>query len=91
MEALANLLVATVDLFEAEGRTLRRQLMRLALAVSLIAIASLLVLFGFGFLLYGLFQFLAEQLSAPLAAVLFGFVALGLAGAFTWTARRITR
>ncbi|HRK31420.1 MAG TPA: hypothetical protein PLD59_10100, partial [Tepidisphaeraceae bacterium] len=77
MEALAHLLVATVDLFEAEGRTLRRQLMRLALAISLIVVAALLVLFGLGFVLYGLFQFLAQQMSEHWAAVLFGVVTLG--------------
>jgi len=91
VEALAHLLVATVDLFEAEGRTLRRQLMRLALAISLIVVAALLVLFGLGFVLYGLFSFLGPQMSEHWAAVLFGVVTLGLAGGFAWTARRLTR
>jgi hypothetical protein len=89
MEALANLVVATADLMEAEGRSLRRHLIRLGTAAALIFIAALLGLFGIGFLLYGLFWLLAEQMSGPAAAACFGLVALGLAGGIAWTARRI--
>lgn len=89
MEALAKMLVATVDLFEAEGRTLRRHLIRLTTAVTLILVAALLALFGVGFLLYGLFWLLAEQMSSPAASACFGVVTLGLAGGIAWTVRRI--
>lgn len=89
MEALANMLVATADLMEAEGRSLRRHLVRLGAAATVILVAGLLGLFGIGFLLYGLFWLLAEQMSGPAAASCFGLVALSLAGGLAWTARRI--
>lgn len=89
MESLANLVVAAADLMEAEGRSLRRQLTRLGTAATLLIVAALLGMFGIGFLLYGLFWLLAEQMSNPAAAACFGLVALGLAGGIAWTARKI--
>lgn len=89
MEALANLVIATADLVEAEGRTFRRQAVRLAIAAAMILVAALLALFGIGFLLYGLFWLLAEQMSSPAASACFGIVALAMAGGVAWTARRM--
>lgn len=89
MEALANLFIATADLVEAEGRSLRRQMVRLATAAAMILVAALLALFGFGFLLYGLFWLLAEQMSGPAAAACFGLVAVGLSGGIAWIARQM--
>lgn len=89
MEALANLVIAAADLVEAEGRTLRRQMVRLATAATMILVAALLALLGLGFLLYGLFWLLAEQMSSPAAAACFGIAALAAAGGIAWSARRI--
>jgi hypothetical protein len=89
MEALANMMVATVDLMEAEGRSLRRHLIRIGLAAALLFVAALLGLLGIGFLLYGLFWLLAEQMSNPGAAAALGLVALALAGGVVWTVHRL--
>ena len=91
MEALANMMIATAELMEAEGRSLRRHLIRLGTAIALLCVAAFLGLLGIGFLLYGLFWLLAEQMSNPSAAACFGVVAVGLAGGVAWTARRMIR
>ena len=90
MEALADVMLATVDLVEAEGRALRRTCYRLAIAGLLLLVALLLVLAGLGFLLFALFWVAAAHMSVPWAAALFGGVALALAGGIGWTARRLT-
>ncbi len=89
MEALADMMVATADLVEAEGRALRRGMLHVAIAVLLVVVAAMLALLGFGFLLYGLFWLLATKMSVPAAAAVFGAVSLILAGAFSWIARRM--
>ncbi|MBC7783550.1 MAG: hypothetical protein H7144_06900 [Burkholderiales bacterium] len=89
MEAIANLIIATAGLVEAEGRAFRRHLIRLTVAAVLVLSASLIGLFGIGFLLYGFFLFLAEHVSQPAAAVMFGIAALLIAGGTTWIARRL--
>lgn len=89
MESIANMLVATVNLVEAEGRTLRRQLVRLGIATAMILCAAALAIIGVGFLLYGLQRVLAEAVSAPVAAAVFGGVALALAGGLLWTVRKL--
>lgn len=91
MEALANLMVATAELVEAEGRSLRRHLLRLSISAALVMVAALVALFGIGFLLYGLFWLMAEQMSGPATAAIFGMVAVGLAGGIAWIARQMIR
>lgn len=90
MEALGNLVVATADLLEAEGRTLRKTMVKFFVALSLVVAASLLGLLGFGFLLYGLFALLARIISVPAAAAIFGVAALAIAGLFSWIAKDLT-
>jgi hypothetical protein len=91
MEALANLMIATVDLVEAEGRALRRQAVRFLWTVALILVASVMGAVGVGFVLAGLYWLLSAQLSAPEAAILFGIIALALAGAIAWIAHGLMR
>jgi hypothetical protein len=76
MEWLAQLGVATAELFEAEGRTLRRNLIRLAMAIGFGVVLLLLALTGLGFLVYGVYLRLAEIMPAPDAAVSMGAAAL---------------
>jgi len=89
MEALANLVIATADLAEAEVKALGRHLLRLEVAAILIIAAALLGIFGLGFLVYGLFTLLAQQLSSPTAATICGLMALTFAGALGWAARQV--
>ncbi|HVT89287.1 MAG TPA: hypothetical protein VHD56_10575 [Tepidisphaeraceae bacterium] len=89
MEALANLVVATADLAEAEGRALGRHLLRLEVAAILIVAAALIGILGLGFFVFGLFLLLAQQVSTPIAATLCGVSGLVIAGALGWAARQI--
>lgn len=83
MESLSRLVIASTDLIEAEGRSLKKNAARFLLAIGLGGVALALVLIGFCFLLYGGFRFLAQYLNDFGAALVFGVVAIGLAaGAF---------
>jgi hypothetical protein len=87
MEALARVLVSGAELVEAEGRMLKRQVLRLAIALGLGLAALVLGLAGVGFLLAALFLALAQPLGYAGAAAVFGAVALVLAAAagfFVW-------
>ena len=91
MEALANMLIATFDLVEAEGRALHRRLVRLGAATAMLLVGFLVALAGIGFILFGLYGLLAQSMAPPQAAMVFGIVALVLAGAVIWTARSLIR
>ncbi|CAN5596105.1 hypothetical protein BH10PLA1_BH10PLA1_14640 [soil metagenome] len=81
MESIVKLVLAAFELVEAEGRMLREQLVRIAMAMALGILIILLALTGLGFLLFSLFQFLAasSSLSPAGAAAVFGTIALLLA------------
>jgi len=87
MEGLANVVIATAELVEAEGRALRQEVVRFLWAAMLIVIAALMGLAGFSFILIGLYWLLLQRLSTPVASLTFGFVALALAGVLAWIAR----
>ena len=91
MEAIANMMVATADLVEAEGRALHRQLIRLGTAAALSLGGLLVAMTGLGFLLCGLFLLLSQQMSGPSAAIVFGLSAICLAGGLLWIARGLIR
>jgi hypothetical protein len=61
--------------------------MRLGWAVAFIAMASLLVLAAAGFLLLGIYQYLASQASPAVAALLVSFLAFVLALIFAGLAK----
>lgn len=91
MEALANMMVAAADLAEAEGRELRRQLVRAVTAVCAVIAGSLIGLAGLGFCLYGLFCALALVLPVPAAAALCGTLVIVVAAGLLWIARSMTK
>ncbi len=62
MEALANMLIATFDLVEAEGRALHRRLVRLGAATAMLLVGFLVALAGIGFILFGLYGLLAQSM-----------------------------
>ena len=93
MKILTTILdIATVflRLLEAEGRILRRAVMRLGWALTFMALASLLLLAAAGFFLLGIYQYLAAQMSPGSASLLLSLLALALAliiaGIATWRA-----
>ena len=94
MKILTTLLDIATDflrLLQAEGRMLRRSVMNTAWVLAFIGISSLLVLAASGFLLAGIYQYLAAQMSPAAASMLVTFPALLLALIFAgivkkWTA-----
>ena len=79
MEILAQLGVAVAELFEAEGRSLRRNLVRLTIAAAVGVVLLLLALGGAGFLMWGYFLFLENYMSPAAAAITVGLSALMVA------------
>ena len=83
METLARLGVATIELLEAEGRNLRKHLVRLAIAAGFGVFLMVLALTGFGFLVFGLYLLLAQYMAPSYAAMVVGGagIVLSVAGA----------
>jgi hypothetical protein len=79
---ILDIAMGMLRLLEAEGRILRRSIMRVGWAIAFIAIASVLVLAAAGFLLVGIYQYLSAQMSPAAASLLVSLPALVLAVIF---------
>ena len=91
LTTLLDIAMSFLRLLQAEGRMLKRAVMETAWALAFIGITSLLVLAASGFLLAGIYQYLAMQMSPAAASILVTFPALVLALIFAgivkwWTA-----
>ena len=91
LTTLLDIAMSFLRLLQAEGRVLRKAVMDTAWALAFIGIAALLVLAASGFLLAGIYQYLATQMSPAAASILVTFPALLLALIFAgivkwWTA-----
>ena len=84
--------VATVflRLLEAEGRILKRAVMKVGWALAFVGVASLLVLAAAGFFLAGMYQYLAAQMSPAAASLLVSLLAFVLALIFAGIAKWLT-
>lgn len=91
MKALAELVIAALELVEAEARDLKHGAFRLALAVSLLAVATLLAAGGVTLIAIGVFVFLQNRTSTVTAAIICGLALLAGAGAIAWQAQRMTK
>jgi len=88
MTALADVVISTVELLEAQARKLRSDLRGLLLSVGLILVAGILLLGGLGWLVAaGYLQLRAWMDPAP-AAALMGLLTLLTAGGMLWIAMR---
>jgi hypothetical protein len=79
LSTLLDIAMSFLRLLQAEGRVLRRAVMETAWALAFVGITSLLVLAASGFLLAGIYQYLATQMSPAAASILVTFPALVLA------------
>lgn len=79
------------ELLEAEGRSLRHSVVRLSWGLVFIVAAALLGLTACGFLLWGLYQYLAWATNEAAAALLLAVIALVLAGILALGTRWLTR
>ena len=89
MESIARFVVSTTDLIEAEGRALKRIVGRVLLAIAIGVVALVMTLTGVGFVIFGLFAYLARLIAVPGAALVFGVVALGGAVAAAMAAKKL--
>lgn len=91
MRSLAELLITLLDLFEAEGRSLRRSVVRLTISMMVVAIAGLVLLGAIGFILAGVYLYFESLFGAAPAAFLAGAASLVVAGITVWGAKRSAR
>ena len=89
MESIARILLASADLIEAEGRTLKRQAGRIFLAFAIGVVALAMILAGLCFVLLGLFAWLSLYIHPHGAALVLGGVAFVIALAATLTAKKL--
>lgn len=85
------MLIATVNLMETEGRTLRRAVLHMGLQLLVLAGAGMLALAGLGFFLWAAYLGLAVALGPANAAVLLGSLVFILAGLLIWLTLRFSR
>ena len=83
--------MAAADLLEAEGRLLRRNALRTALAVGLGLAAVTLALAGTGLVLLALHTAADAHWGAVPAALLTALGAFGAAGGFLWLSLKTNR
>lgn len=91
MKKLADIAIALADLAEAEGRLLRRNIIRLGNSLVLVAISILLAAAGAGMLLWALYQSMAAATGPVMGAFLTGLAGLIGAGLLSWIASLINR
>jgi len=91
LRGLAELIIALLELLEAEARALRAGSFRLGLSLALLGTAGILMLVGVGLILRALYLYLAIFLSPPTATLITGMVTLLVSGGLVWTARRLSR
>jgi len=91
VRALADLLIAFLELLEAEARALRSGTFRLGLSLALLGTAGMLAVVGVALIVRALYLYLAIVLSPPTTTLITGIVTLVVAGGLVWSARRLSR
>ena len=91
MRGLTELIIALLELLEAEARALRSGSFRLGLSLALLGTAGTLMLVGVALILRALYLYLAIFLSPPTATLITGMVTLLVSGGLVWSARRLSR
>lgn len=87
LTTILDVATAAVRLLEAEGRVLKRAIMRTGWALAFVALAALFIVAAAGFVLAALYQYLAPQLPQPVASLLVALAALLFALLFAAIAR----
>jgi hypothetical protein len=91
IKAIIDLVIAFLNLIEAEARTLRRAVVNLGWGLAFIVIAALLILASAVFFLWGLHQYFAALLSPVASAFIVSLASLALAAVAGWIAYRRVR
>ena len=90
-EAFADVLIAALELLEAEARSARKGLVRAAAGIVLLASAAVLALGAAALLAWALVTALYPVMPTPLARLLVGVAVLMVAGGLAWIALRMNR
>jgi hypothetical protein len=91
LRGLTELIIALLELLEAEARALRSGSFRLGLSLALLGTAGALMLVGVGLILWALYLYLVIFLSPPTATLITGIITLLVAGGLVWSARQLNR
>lgn len=91
LNRLADFIIALVELLEAEGRALRRGVVRLAQALALGVGALVMAAGGAALLLWAFYQWMTAEVGYPANAAATGVVTLIAAGGMAWIASRLYR
>lgn len=91
MRALAELLIAFLELLEAEARALRSGTFRLGLSLALLGTAGVLLTVGVALIMWALYLYLAMALGPPTATLITGIATILMAGGLVWSASRLSR
>jgi ABC-type siderophore export system fused ATPase/permease subunit len=86
---LAELIIAVANLVEAEGRALRRAVIRTKLGIESLWAVSIIFLGGLALCLWAVFQSIVLYWGSIAAALITGLVMLCLAGVLAWIIVRI--
>lgn len=87
--ALSDFVIALLDLLEAEAKSARKGVFKLAVSLTLLSLAGLLALGALGLFVAALYLYLITIVSAALSAFLCGLLVIVIAGVFVWNARRM--
>jgi hypothetical protein len=91
LRGLTELIIALLELLEAEARALRSGSFRLGLSLALLGTAGTLLLVGVGLILRALYLYLVIFFSPATATLLTGMVTLLVSGGLVWSARQLSR
>jgi hypothetical protein len=91
VSALAEYVLALLDLLQAEGRAARRAVSRLVAALALAAVAALFAVGGLGLLLWSMYSVLRPPLGHGGAALVVGLLSLAMACGSALLARQMAR
>lgn len=81
---MANLLIALIELFEAEAREFRKATIATGFAIGLLIFAGLVTAAGIALVGWALYQYVAAQLGAMIAALIVGIIAAVSGGVVLW-------
>ena len=88
---ISDLVIAFLDLLEAEGRQLRRSALDLGLSLGVVVLAMVVGGVAVGFFLWGVYQLLLTWFAPPVTAFLMSLLALVLALVLLGIARWLNR
>ncbi|MDT8399043.1 MAG: hypothetical protein RQ899_10555 [Pseudomonadales bacterium] len=88
---MIDILIATVELFEAEGRALRRATVRVGWMLAMIALAGFFAIVAAALILWAFYQYLLTAMSVATAALLTGMLSLVFLGILLWLVNRLKR